>query len=224
MPIQGQNVLVVGGTSGLGFQLACALGPANNVIVAGHINRENLKFRFLELHGNFLSDTLDRFVIDLPYINLLIYAAGSYERGLLGEMDDQQIINMVQIYFLAPALLLARILRRQNSLPGFIGISSVSQWRPKSVEPVYASLKAGFGMLARCLALDPGIGKVLVVAPARVNKNGTGGAREGEDGKLDPAWVVGNILAAYEGDFKYGILKITQDPAKIKIEKGGRIR
>jgi len=217
--IRNQNILIVGGTSGLGFRLGVALSQGNKVIITGRNNplQAGLEFRFLDLCEGSLSEQLDRFVEDLPSIDILVYAAGHYERGALREMGDEQIIKMNNLYLLAPTLLLARVLKKQERLSSFIALSSVSQWIAKPEESVYCSLKAGFGMLSNCLTLSPGVDKALVVAPARVNKKGQGGAREGENGKLDPDWIIEVILAEHEGIFRYKLLGIARDPAKIEV-------
>lgn len=221
MPVRNQNILVIGGSSGLGFLLSSALSFSNKVIITGRTNpkSERLEFRHLELCEGDISQNLDAFIELLPKIDIIVYAAGHYECGRLREMGDNQIVKMNSLYLLAPALLLSRILRKQNNLSGFIAVSSVSQFKPNSAEIVYCSVKAGFGMLANALALDGSIQKVLVVAPARINKNSNGGAREGEMGKLDAAWVVETILNEYEDDFVYKLVKITRNPGQIEIQE-----
>lgn len=220
MQIQNKNILVIGGSSGLGFGLAVALDSVNKVIVTGRTDpkREGLEFRFLELCEGSLSKNLDVFIAELPVIDIVIYAAGSYERGSLQEMTDGQLLAMHNIYFLAPTLLLARLLKKQNGLSGFIAVSSISQLIPKATEAVYCGLKAGFGMLARCLSLDSDT-KVLVVSPARFGENGSGGARDGCYGKLDSAWVIETIFAEYDGNFRYKLVAITRDPAKVEVRE-----
>lgn len=220
MLIQNQNVLVIGGTSGLGFKLATALESTNRVIVTGRTDpqRKRLEFCFLELgKAETLSENLDIFTAELPNIDLMIYAAGSYDQGLLAEMNDKRIMKMHTIYLLAPTLFLVRMLKKRKHPFGLIAISSISQWRPKKTETVYCSLKAGFGMLAHCLSLDPGIVKVLVIAPARIGENDEDGAREGDYGKLDPSWITEIIFTEYSGSFRYKHINITRDPAHIEI-------
>lgn len=221
MPIKDQKILVIGGTSGLGLGLSMSLSSFNKVIVTGRTDpkEKGLEFRHLELCDGDLSKNLDSLIGELPAIDVVVYAAGHYERGALAEMNDEQIVKMHNLYLLAPTLLLARMLRKQQRLSGFIAISSISQLKPKANEVIYCSAKAGFGMLSNCLSLDQGIDKVLVVAPARINKDGNVGAREGNSGKLDAAWVVDTILKEYEGDFQYKLLSITRDPAKIDIKE-----
>ena len=214
-------MLVVGGSSGLGFRLASVLSSENKVIITGRKDPEKkeLEFLRLDLTARSLPESLDGLVSKLPDIDLLIYAAGSYARGLLPLMHDQRIREMHTVYLLAPTLLMSRILWKQRRLPGFIAISSISQSRPNAFEPVYCSLKAGFGMFANCLSLDPNIGKVLVASPARINGSGKGSAWQGEQGQLDPDWVTATILSEYEDDFGYKLVEITRNPATVTVKE-----
>jgi NAD(P)-dependent dehydrogenase (short-subunit alcohol dehydrogenase family) len=217
------NVLIIGGSSGLGRAMAEILDRRGfHVFVTG---RDGSEFK----HGNIVGINFDitqdarKLAIDLnsileiiPSIDLLVYAAGYSQKGTIGKLDDIDIQTMVNIGLLAPALILQKILRKQEYLAGFIAITSTSQWIPRLGEPVYAAVKAGVAMLAHSVSLDPQIGKTLVVGPAGMNtKMQTGNNVSGR--LLDPDWVAEQILALYDQEFKYKLARILRDPPRVEI-------
>jgi NAD(P)-dependent dehydrogenase (short-subunit alcohol dehydrogenase family) len=221
-----KNALVVGGTSGLGLNLACLLRNDYYVSVTGRKDPEveGLDFRHIDLNSRDLSKDLD-FRLPARKTDLLVYSAGFYQEGLIDELSDEGISEMISVGLTAPALILQRILRRQD-LPGFIAITSTSQTRPRLKEPIYCAVKAGLGMLAHSLSLDSRIGKVLVAAPAGMNTPFWKGADRGP-GMIDPAWVAEQVMDLYKNkDFSYMHAYILRaDPAKgilddwVKIEE-----
>lgn len=79
-----KNALIIGGSSGLGLELALVLSSTHRVIVTGRRDpkNENVDFRVLDLsaRSNF-ADNLDDFVQELPQIDLFVYAAGVLSGG-----------------------------------------------------------------------------------------------------------------------------------------------
>lgn len=211
-----ENVLVVGGTSGLGLALARSLVPQGyeDIFVTGTGRKDPPKddgITFLELDigpsAQEVSADIDRIMKQALPIDLLIYAAGFFEQGTIDQLGDAHIDAMVNVSFTAPAKLISRILRRQLGLPGLIFITSTSQWIPRFKEPIYASLKSALGMLGKCLALDPHIKKTLVAAPAAMDTPFWGGEKR-EGTLLDQYWVAGEILKVWQTDFVYKCIRI----------------
>jgi NAD(P)-dependent dehydrogenase (short-subunit alcohol dehydrogenase family) len=219
--------LIVGGTSGLGLELAVSLAAAYDVTVTGrqdcrregvaycpfdlsvksaHTLRQGLDFLFTVMQANKRAS-----------IDLVVYAAGFYQEGTIDKLTDDDIMEMTKVGFLAPALLLRRILEKQKSIPGFIAITSTSQWTPRRLEPIYAGVKAGLGMLANSLSLDERIGKTLVVGPAGMNTRFWKGTDRDVSTLLDPHWAAEQTLRLYEGDFKYKFARILRDPPRTEL-------
>ena len=171
------KALIIGGSSGLGFELAKILATDYEVYISGRRDPESTEAWFfeLELDSDSLGEKLDKVLEDLPSIDLLVYAAGFYQEGTISDLSDADIEKMYRIGLQAPAMLLSRILRNQDELPGFIAITSTSQWTPRLLEPMYTATKAGLGMLACSVSKDPRVGKVLVAG-------GADGAPAGEPG------------------------------------------
>jgi NAD(P)-dependent dehydrogenase (short-subunit alcohol dehydrogenase family) len=130
------TALIVGGTSGLGLEMAKALTSDHHVLITGRKNPgdERLLFHSLMLNSmNKFGDYLDVFIRGLPNIDLFVYAAGFYQEGRISDLADQDISDMLNVGLLAPALLLQRLLKKQRELSGFIAITSSSQWIPSLV-------------------------------------------------------------------------------------------
>lgn len=112
-----KKALIVGGSSGLGLELARLLAADQEVIVTGRRNPEvtDLRFRQLELGGDSLSVDLDAFVTELPETDLVVYAAGFFQEGTISDLGDADIEKMNRVGLLAPAMLLQRILASRTS-------------------------------------------------------------------------------------------------------------
>ncbi|MBI4232620.1 SDR family NAD(P)-dependent oxidoreductase [Candidatus Peregrinibacteria bacterium] len=212
--------LVVGGTSGLGLQLALGLVPMYKVTVTGRKDPQDsrLSFAYLDINPReSLSQKLDAVVSNSRHLDLLVYAAGFYQEGKIDILSDEEITKMAYVGFNAPVMLLQRILKRQQSLPGFIAITSTSQWTPRLLEPVYTGVKAGLGMLASSLSLDSRIEKTLVVAPAGMATEFWAGTGRDMTSMLDPAWVAKQILNQYPGAFAYKFVRLLREPLRVEV-------
>lgn len=174
-----QNIaLIVGGTSGLGLELANLLRSENNfeIYVTGRNEPQYQQLNFIHFNIDSQTDQLphrtDKVLSNLPWqIDLLVCAMGFYQKGTIKQFSDEDILKMMNVGLVVPTLILNRILNRQGKLPGFIAITSTSQWTPRIYEPVYTAVKAGLGMFANSLSLDPQVEKVLVAGPAGMKTN-----------------------------------------------------
>lgn len=217
--------LIVGGTSGLGLELATLLSTRNNfeVYVTGRKDpdRQRIRFVYLDIdsHTGNLSYKIDRILSDLPQtIDLLIYAAGFYQENTVKLLSDEEIIKMINVGLVAPTLLLSRVLNQQETLPGFIAITSTSQWTPGIYEPVYTAIKSGLGMFANSLSLDPQVRKVLVVGPAGMKTNFWFNTSKDTSTMLEPVWVAERVCQLYfEDEFKYKCAKILRNPPGVQL-------
>lgn len=213
------NALVIGGSSGLGLALAELLKNKYQVFVTGRKNprKSYLHFQYLNLSEDLIIDVdemLDRF---MP-IDILVYSAGFYQDGTLDELSGYDIRIMINVGLVAPSILLSKILKKQGQLSGFIVITSTSQFTPRFREPVYTAVKAGLGMLANSVSLDPRIGKTLVVAPAGMKTNFWKGVDVSEKGiLLEPDWVAEQIMDLFQDEFKYKLARILREPPRVEI-------
>lgn len=219
------TALIVGGTSGLGLELAILLHTKNEfeVYVTGRKEPESGQLRFvyfdIDSHTDQLPHRIDEITSSLPQqIDLLVYAAGFCQEDTIKQLTDDNIRKMMNVGLVAPTLILNRILNRQKRLPGFIAITSTSQWTPGIYEPVYTAVKAGLGMFANSLSLDPQVGKVLVAGPAGMKTNFWSNTEKDTSTMLEPAWVARQICQLYfEDNFKYKCAKILREPPRVEV-------
>jgi NAD(P)-dependent dehydrogenase (short-subunit alcohol dehydrogenase family) len=214
-----KTALIVGGSSGLGLALGELLSKDHQVFVTGRRDPHNEKVKFisLDLASGTLGSALYELIDGLPNIDLMIYAAGFYQEGTMSELNDDDIEKMDLVGLRAPAMLLARILRKQGSLPGFIAITSTSQWTPRLEEPMYTAVKAGLGMLANSVSTDERVGKVLVAGPAGMSTRFWEYHPRDPKVMLDPKWVAQEILNDWAVDFKYKFIRLLREPARVEV-------
>lgn len=217
------TALVVGGSSGLGLELALRLAKyyGHKVHVTGRTNpkRDEVTFHYLELDA--VNETgeadFERLLTEVPEVDLLIYAAGFFQSGYIAWLDYPQIIAMTNVGFLAPAMLISRILKKQVRLPGFIAITSTSQWTPREKEPIYTGVKAGLWMLANSLSEDPEVGKVLVAGPSGMRTRFWEKEDRPTEKYLDPVWVAQQVLKEYEEDFGFKMIRVLREPSRVEV-------
>ncbi len=218
------NALVVGGTSGLGLELALLLARTHHVVVTGRQNSRKMQLEFWYLNlssrspmGSVISHALNELVEKLPSVDLYIHAAGFDEDGTIDELKDDDILNTLSVGLIAPAMLLERLLRKQGRLGGFIAVTSTSQVTPRLREPIYCASKAGLAMLAQCISLDPRVGKVVVAGPTGMNTPfwKKRGGRADADQLLDPRDVAKETMRLYrDAKDKFEAWFILRDPLR----------
>jgi NAD(P)-dependent dehydrogenase (short-subunit alcohol dehydrogenase family) len=217
-----KNILIIGGTSGLGLELAklySALG--HTIFITGRKDPKipNLQF----LHFSISHDSkdvisqIDNLVSKLDKINTLIYVAGYYQKGQIDKLNDEEILGMVNIGLTAPALLVQRLKNNPAKPLKIMIITSSSQYTPRELEPMYTATKAGLGMLGASLSLDSEIGKVLVVAPSGMKTPFWSKEACDTSEYLDPKWVAERIIELSSGPFKYRFAKIIRNPQRVEI-------
>lgn len=216
----GKTALIVGGTSGLGLEMAKLLSSSYDVFIVGRKDPEkDMRFLKLDIFSNSLGTDMDNLLESAPTVNLLVYAAGFYQEGKIDELSDSDISEMANVGLVAPALLLQRLLKKQRFLEGFIAITSTSQWTPRLLEPMYCATKAGFGMLASSLSMDARIKKTLVAGPGGMATKFWEKSGKDTSGMLDPSWVAKEIIDAYTGEFSYRFIRLLRNPARVeKVE------
>lgn len=221
------RALVVGGTSGLGLDLAKRLAKVNDEVVItgrekpGKSHMAKMRFFHLELSSDkALRSALVRMrVQDLGRFDTIVYSAGFSQTGKLYHLSTPEISWMINVGLFAPAFLIRNHISAYGSLSKLILITSTSQWKARVDEPVYCATKAGLGMLGECLGKDEAIGKVLVAAPAGMQSNFRRKEPEkGEDLKfLKTSWVADMIMGSMEDTFKYRFMKILRNPPRVEV-------
>ena len=216
-----KNILIIGGTSGLGLELAKiydALG--HTVFITGRKdpNIHSLHFFKLSIDQNNknLVTQIDELIRNIDKINTLIYVAGYYQEGKIDQLNDKEILEMINIGLTAPAILIQRLKNNPGKPLKIMFVTSSSQYTPRELEPIYTAVKSGLGMLGASLSLDQSIGKVLVVAPSGM-KTPFWNDSHNTSGYLNPTWVAEQIVELSSGPFKYRYAKILRNPEQVEI-------
>jgi NAD(P)-dependent dehydrogenase (short-subunit alcohol dehydrogenase family) len=216
------NALIIGGTSGLGRELATRLAATGAAVtVTGRTQPDDLgkdlQFRALDLNAPELPKKLVALLADLPELDLFVYAAGFYQKGRVTDLTEQQIDEMLNVGGRGLIFGLRALLQKQAQVPEIIVITSTSQWTPRQQEPVYNFVKAGAGHLANAMAEDGRVGKVLVVGPGGMDTpfwDETPGTDRSQ--LLDPVWVADQVMDARNNQYKYKCLRILRGPARVE--------
>ncbi|MGI9402070.1 MAG: SDR family NAD(P)-dependent oxidoreductase [Rhizobiaceae bacterium] len=217
-----KNILIVGGTSGVGKELAVRyIQAGHNVCITGRKDRNLDGAYFQELsitdHSEQLGNDLDRIVKDFPNVNTLIYAAGYLQRGHIDSFGDNELQTMVNVGLLAPMMFIQRLKTKSVSPLKIMLITSSSQYTPRELEPAYCATKSGLGMLGASLVRDKALGKVLVAAPSGIKTPFWNGTQEDTETMLEAGWVAEQIIDLSSGAFKYKYAAILRNPARVKI-------
>ncbi len=203
--------LVVGGTSGLGFDLACEMAHQEEpVIVTGRdfTGISFLEFRKFELSGSDLPARIGQFVTGLPPIKSLVYAAGFYQEGHITDLSDDQVEDMIDVGGRGLIFFVKKLLEKQDRLDELITITSTSQWVPREHEPVYNFVKAGAAHYSHGQSLDPRIAKTLVIGPSGMSTAFWEDTEKDTSEMMSPTWVAEQIMDLRKTDKPYTFAKI----------------
>lgn len=214
------NILIIGGTSGLGLELAKTMQISENTVyVTGRrkLDEPSLKYEFFDLSAPHLSQRLDEFVAKLPTIHTLIYAAGYFQEGLVTDLTEQQIEEMIDVGGRGLIYAVQALLAKQGKLNELITITSTSQWTPRKLEPIYNFAKAGAAHFSNAMAEDGRVEKVLVAGPAGMDTAFWEGTDHDVSKMLDPKWVAGEVMKLRNDAYHYRFAKILRNPARVEI-------
>ncbi len=221
--------VVVGGTDGLGFEIAKLLRDRGDDVVAVGRNaariQEESGMRFVPLDIGtdipVLAEGIDTLLSSLQgaSVDTLVYAPGFNQLGRLDELSDDSIILQLNVTMTAFAFLMKRIFLSEETLPNLLVITSTTQIRPREFEPMYAGTKAGLAHLAHSIATDTRgkIGKTLVVLPSGMDTKLLKERGVDPKGLLDPAWVALETLAYFDAQTAlYEECLILREPARVE--------
>ena len=217
------NTLIVGGTSGLGLEIAKRESEQRGVIVTGRHDPDVsfAEYKEFDLAKENLSARIGELVLSLPEVGSLVYAAGYFQEGRITDLDDAEIETMMSVGGRALLFFARDILKKQEQLDEVVTITSTSQFTPRELEPVYNFVKAGAGHFTNALSLDERIGKARVIAPGGMNTDFWKDSGKDTADMLDPAWVAEQVMDLRQKDDAYIFAKIPRTnngmPAHVEI-------
>jgi NAD(P)-dependent dehydrogenase (short-subunit alcohol dehydrogenase family) len=218
--------LIIGGTSGLGLEVARFMAAQDNYehpIVTGRHDPEAIfaDYREFDLNTEPLADRIGKFVMELPPIHALVYSAGFYQEGHITDLSDADVDKMFNVGGRGLVFFVKKLLEKQGNLEELITITSTSQWTPREFESVYNFVKAGAGHYSHGQALDPSIGKTRVIGVSGMSTEFWDGTDKDTSKMLPPEWVARQIMGLRKSDKRYRFAKIlgaTADlPQRVEI-------
>ncbi len=217
------NTLVIGGTSGLGLELARRFEQdGDDVWVTGRHDPAvaELNYEPFDLTGEDLPERISDLFMRVPHLNRLVYAAGFSQEKPFTELAAQDIKDMVDVGALAPMYFLWHVLRTQGGLGELLMITSTSAWTPRPLEAPYNFVKAGEALYAEAMAKSGLIGRTLVVGPSGMNTPFWEGSGRGDvDQMLDPAWVADEIMGLRGLQHIFASARILRNPPRTETSR-----
>jgi len=165
MKLTGRTVLITGGSSGIGLELAGALLARGNVVIITGRSEKPLKAATLRhpgLHA-LKSDVADHdgilslyqtLTTRFPALDTLINNAGIMRALRLdGDRPLTDVTQEVEIDLSGPIQMVQQFLPHLRSRPNpmIVNISSGLAFVPFTISPIYSAAKAGLHAYTRCL-------------------------------------------------------------------------
>lgn len=164
--LKNKTVLITGGTSGLGFELAKKfLDQHCKVIITGR-NQKNLDSAAKKLKSNNLTtafcditqvNQIKNLFKTLTELDILVNNAGVWLEGALEKNSDEHILTTINTNFTGLAFTTREaipLMKKSKGVASIVNISSTAGIEPKQKNPVYAATKYAVKGLTDCLNVD----------------------------------------------------------------------
>ena len=166
------NIIVTGGSRGIGKQIALYLArdKNNNVLITGrdHISLfkiydssefKNIKYLVYDLSR--LYQTVEIFKNEVrsvfDTVDILINNAGSFYSKSFSETSEMEAREMMEVNFFAPALIIRTLLDLMKKGAHVVNISSMGGFQGSVKFPglsYYCASKAALACISECLAIE----------------------------------------------------------------------
>ena len=191
MKLAGRTILITGGTSGIGFELAKQLIARRNIVITTGRDQRKLKETEFAMPGihTMQSDAskpddskalLQRIEVEFPACDTLINNAGIMRNLNVNQPRSlTDVTREIDINLNGPVQMVQEFLPHLKSRPNalIVNVSSGLAYIPFPLSPVYSASKAGLHAFTRCLRVQLKGSNVAVVelAPPQVETNLTVG-------------------------------------------------
>lgn len=177
MKFKGRTILITGGTSGIGYELARQLIARGNTVLITGRDPQKLEEARSSLPGvqTFQSDAgkpediealRQRITAEFPACDTLINNAGIMRNLNLNEPRSlTDVTRELDLNLLAPVQMVQEFLPHLKSKPNalIVNVSSSLAFVPFPLSPVYSAAKAGIHAFTRCLRVQLKGSRVTVV-------------------------------------------------------------
>ncbi len=169
MEMTKNTILITGGTSGIGFELARALLElGNTVIITGreHAKLDEARAQLPALHC-VVSDASDptaitalreKLTAEFPDLNVIVNNAGIMRKINLNgpETDLVDLTREIEINLMGPLRMVKEFLPHLRSKPAaaVVNVSSGLAFVPFPISPIYSAAKAGVHAFTECLRVQ----------------------------------------------------------------------
>lgn len=159
------NILISGGSDGLGKSIATKLSPNHRVVILSH-NQEKLEAVSKEINCDFVTaDVTDYSSINTAVkkvlekyqkIDVLINNAGIWTEGKLEDNDPQKIEEVIKVNTLGTIYLTRAVLPSMKSVKSgrIINIISQDGLHAKNIRSVYSASKWAITGFTKCLQIE----------------------------------------------------------------------
>ncbi len=169
MKLDGNTVLITGGTSGIGLELAKQLlKRSNTIIITGRDSErlEGAKKQLPELHtiqsdASRIADIdslFARVTQEFPALNILVNNAGVMRTINLHNEDQslEELTREIDINFKGPVWMVKRFLPHLKKMPSaaIVNVSSGLAFVPLPSSPIYCATKAAMNSFTRSLRVQ----------------------------------------------------------------------
>lgn len=178
--LQDKNILVTGGSSGIGKAIALLCSQLGATVIIVGRNEDKLANN-INIMGNkssyYIADLsskedIKKLVKQLPRLNGIVHCAGIGHRKIAKQITEEDLDLVMNINFKAPVLLQSMLLAEKKVFPGasIVFISSKAANSPSIGNGVYSASKGALISYAKCLALElaPRQIRVNCVCPAMI--------------------------------------------------------
>jgi len=166
--LSGRVVLITGGSSGIGFEMAKQMVEQNStVIICGRskmkLERAKEKVPQLNTFQCDITKSVDRDALfnmiseQFNELNMLMNNAGIVKRYLLSKVDnlEKKIVEEWQINYLAPVMLIQQFLPLLIKNKGtIVNITSGLAYVPLSIQPSYCATKAALHSMTQSMRVQ----------------------------------------------------------------------
>lgn len=179
--LKGKTILVTGGSSGIGRQIAIDCSKAGaSVIIVGR-NEAKLNATLSEMRGdNHLvikgdltkTDDIQDIVSKLPKLNGVVHCAGIGHRKMCKQVTAADVDTVMDINFKSPVLLQSSLLENKkiSQASSIVFIASRAAESPSIGNAIYSASKGALISYSKCLSLElaPRQIRVNCICPAMV--------------------------------------------------------